>query len=121
MFWILVFSCLETVHLSSIYKIITYKMYKPIWLDLNNFFYLRHYYYVDIFKSFVLSRLDYGFQLWSPHLVKNIDQLEKIQRSFTKHITRMQSLDYSDRLVYLKLHYPLKIDVNTIVLYMCGR
>ena len=25
--------------------------------------------------------------LWSPHLVKHIDQLEKIQRSFTKHIT----------------------------------
>ena len=37
--------------------------------------------------SLVLSRLDYGSQLWSPHLVKHIDQLEKIQRSFTKHIT----------------------------------
>ena len=59
---------------------------------------------LTLFKSLVLSRLDYGSQLWSPHLVKHIDQLEKIKRSFTKHITGMQGLDYSDRLVYLKLH-----------------
>ena len=38
---------------------------------------------LTLFKSLVLSRLDYGSQLWSPHLVKHIDQLEKIQRSFT--------------------------------------
>ena len=59
---------------------------------------------LTLFKSLVLSRLDYASQLWSPHLVKHIDQLEKIQRSFTKHITGMQGLDYSDRLVFLKLH-----------------
>ena len=33
-----------------------------------------------------------------------IDQLEKIQRSFTKHITEFQSLEYSERLVSLKLY-----------------
>ena len=55
-------------------------------------------------KSLVLSRLDYGSQLWSPHLVKHIDQLEKIQRSFTKHITRLHGLEYSKRLVSLKLY-----------------
>ena len=59
---------------------------------------------LTLFKSLVLSRLDYASQWWSPHLVKHIDQLEKIQRSFTKHITGMQGLDYSDRLVFLKLH-----------------
>ena len=52
----------------------------------------------------MLPRLDYGSQLWSHHLVKHIDQLEKIQRSFTKHITGMQSLDYGERLVSLKLY-----------------
>ena len=59
---------------------------------------------LTLFKSLVLPRLDYGSQLWSPHLVKHIDQLEKIQRSFTKHITGMQSLEYSERLVSLKLY-----------------
>ena len=49
-----------------------------------------------------------------PHLVKHIDQLEKIQRSFTKHITGMQSLEYSERLVSLKL-YSLIIYVWKII------
>ena len=57
---------------------------------------------MTLFKSFVLPRLDYGSQLWSYHLVKHIDQLEKILRSFTKHITGMQSLEYSKQLVSLK-------------------
>ena len=56
---------------------------------------------MTLFKSLVLSRMDYGSQLWSPHLVKHID---KIQRSFTKHITGLQGLEYSDRLVSLKLY-----------------
>ena len=59
---------------------------------------------LTLFKSLVLPRLDYGSQLWSPHLVKHIDKLEKIQRSFTKHITGMQSLEYSERLISLKLY-----------------
>ena len=58
---------------------------------------------MTLFKSLVLSRLDYGSQLWSPHLVKHIDQLEKIQRSFTKHITELHGLEYSEQLVSLKL------------------
>ena len=34
-----------------------------------------------LFKSIVLSRLDYGSQLWSSYLIKHIPQLENIQRS----------------------------------------
>ena len=59
---------------------------------------------MTLFISLVLPRLDYASQLWSPHLVKHIDQLEKIQRSFTKHITGRQSLEYSERLVSLKFY-----------------
>ena len=36
--------------------------------------------------------------------MKHIDQLEKIQSSFTKHTTVLQSLEYSERLVSLKLY-----------------
>ena len=36
--------------------------------------------------------------------MKHIDQLEKNQRSFTKHITGMQSLEYSKRIVILKFY-----------------
>ena len=41
---------------------------------------------LTLYKSIVLSRLDYASQLWSPFLIKHITQLGKIQRSFTKHI-----------------------------------
>ena len=46
----------------------------------------------------MLSRLDYGSRLWSPFLIKHITQLEKIQRSFTKHITGMNDMSYHERL-----------------------
>ena len=74
---------------------------------------------LTIFKSLVLSRLDYGSQLWSPHLAKHFDQLlKKLLRYFTKHITGMQSLDYSDRLVYLKLHSLQRICERYCIIYM---
>ena len=73
---------------------------------------------LTLFKSLVLSRLDYGSQLWSLHLVKHIDQLEQIQRSFTEHITGMQSLDYSDCLVYLKLHSLQRRHERNCIIYV---
>ena len=59
---------------------------------------------LTLFKSFVLSRLDYGSQLWSPFLIKHITQLEKIQRSFTKHIIGMNDMPYHERLKSLGLY-----------------
>ena len=59
---------------------------------------------LTLFKSIVLSRLDYGSQLWSPFLIKHITQLEKIQRSFTKHITGMNAMSYHERLKRLGLY-----------------
>ena len=47
---------------------------------------------LTLFKALVLSRLDYGSQLWSPHKICQINQIEKIQRAFTKHITGMYDL-----------------------------
>ena len=59
---------------------------------------------LTLFKSIVLSRLDYGSQLWSPFRIKHITQLEKIQRSFTKHITGMNDMPYHERLKSLGLY-----------------
>ena len=47
---------------------------------------------LTLFKALVLSRLDYGSQLWSHHKICQINQIEKIQRAFTKHITGMYDL-----------------------------
>ena len=59
---------------------------------------------LTLFKSIVLSLLDYGSQLWSPFLIKHITQLEKIQRSFTKHITGKNGMPYHERLKSLGLY-----------------
>ena len=59
---------------------------------------------LNLFKSIVLSRLDYGSELWSPFLIKHITQLEKIHRSFTKHIIGMNDMPYHERLKSLGLY-----------------
>ena len=57
-----------------------------------------------VFKSFILSRIDYGSQLWSPHKIKDITQIERVQSSFTRHLAGMRDLSYSDRLLRLNLY-----------------
>ena len=47
---------------------------------------------LTLFKALVLSRLDYGSQLWPPDKICQINQFEKIQRAFTKLITGMYDL-----------------------------
>ena len=59
---------------------------------------------LTLFKSIVLSRLNYSCQLWSPFLIKHITPLEKIQLSFTKHITGMNDMPYHERLKSLGLY-----------------
>ena len=50
-----------------------------------------------------MSRLDYGCQLWPPYLIKHINLVEKVQRSFTIFISGMKGLSYLERLTVLKL------------------
>ena len=59
---------------------------------------------LTLFKSLVLSRLDYASQLWSPYLLKHIYLIEKVQRAFTKHISGIRDFSYSKRLETLKLY-----------------
>ena len=59
---------------------------------------------MTLLKSLVLSRLDYASQLWSPHLLKSVYLLEKVQRSFTKHIAGMHTMSYEERLKHLNLY-----------------
>ena len=59
---------------------------------------------MTLFKSLVLSRLDYASQLWSPHLLKSISLIEKVQRSFTKHISGIKNKPYDERLKLLNLY-----------------
>ena len=59
---------------------------------------------VTLFKSIVLPILEYACQLINPKSLNLVNKLEKVQRSFTKHIAGMFDLPYEDRLQQLKLY-----------------
>ena len=59
---------------------------------------------LTLYKSLVMSRLEYASQLWSPYLLKHVYLIEKVLRAFTKHIAGMCFLSYSKRLEVLKLY-----------------
>ena len=48
--------------------------------------------------------LEYATAVWSPHLIKHIDDLENVQPRATKQIPNFSSLSYVERLK--KLHLP---------------
>ena len=56
-----------------------------------------------LFKSLVLSRLEYCSALWAPQKLGLIRELENVQRAFTKKIIGMQDHCYEDRLRLLNL------------------
>ena len=72
---------------------------------------------LTLFKSLVISRLDYASQLLPPHKISQITQIEKVQRSFTKHITGMRDLSYHERLQALRLaRAPLESGIDKLFL-----
>ena len=58
---------------------------------------------VPLFKSLVRPVLEYGNPVWSPHLRKNIDLVEGVQRRFTKTIQGTNNMNYQERLAFLHL------------------
>jgi len=58
---------------------------------------------VKMFITFVRSLLEYATEVWNPCIIKDIDLIERVQRSFTRRIPGMAGLSYPDRLKALKL------------------
>ena len=59
---------------------------------------------LPLYKSLVRPHLEYAVQCWSPHYVKDITVLERVQRRATKLIPAIRNLPYSTRLQRLHLH-----------------
>ena len=59
---------------------------------------------MTLWKTLILSRLDYCSQLWSPNKVGDMQELGALQRTFTYYINEVSNLDYWGRLAHLKLY-----------------
>ena len=51
-----------------------------------------------LYKALVRSKLEYAIQAWCPHLQKDKDLLEGVQRRATKIVPALRDLPYEDRL-----------------------
>jgi len=58
---------------------------------------------VKAFCTYVRPLLEYCTPVWSPHYRYLIDMVEKVQRRFTKRLSGLRHLSYSDRLQVLGL------------------
>ena len=73
---------------------------------------------LTLFKALVMSRLVYGFQLWFPYLIKHINMVEIVQRSFTRFISGVAGLSYTERLTVLKLYSLQRRRERYIIIYV---
>ena len=52
----------------------------------------------SLFTALVRPHLEYANQIWSPHLVKDVEILENVLRRATRLVPQLKSLSYEDRL-----------------------
>ena len=57
-----------------------------------------------LFNTYIRSKIEYCCSVWSPTLQKEINELERLQKTFTSKIKGMENLDYHQRLKELKLY-----------------
>jgi ribonuclease P/MRP protein subunit RPP40 len=56
-----------------------------------------------LYKVYIRPLLEYANVIWSPHLQRDIDTLESIQRRATKRVAGLRSIPYATRLQMLDL------------------
>jgi hypothetical protein len=56
-----------------------------------------------MFIKFVRPLVEFNSCIWSPHLLKDIELVESVQRRFTKRIPCLKNLSYGQRLKFLNL------------------
>ena len=88
---------------SQHYQLITSKAYKTLGLLHRTFTGNSTQAKKLLYISLVRSQLLYCSQLWRPHLIKDIQTLERVQRRATKYILNNNKLSYKSRLEQLHL------------------
>ena len=57
-----------------------------------------------LFKTFVIPKLEYGSQVWSPYKIKDINRIEAVQRTITSKLDGLENFNYHERLQCLHLY-----------------
>jgi len=79
------------------------KAYSILGVIKINFTYFDKDSFVVIYKSMVRSHLEYANCIWSPYIVHDKQNLEKVQMTATKLLKEVKHLSYVERLKYLNL------------------
>ena len=74
-----------------------------IFLIKRNFNYVNKDIFLQLYKALVRPHLEYGQIIWYPHLIRQSQLIENVQRRATKIVQGIDHLSYTDRLKYLKL------------------
>ena len=59
--------------------------------------------FCTLYVSLVYPHLEYASEIWNPHLIGDVQVLEKVQKLATKLVPDLRQLTYSDRLAALYL------------------
>ena len=76
---------------------------KRVFLLLNSFCSSNTSTMISLYKTYVRPILEYCTPAWSPYLLQDIDQLESVQRFFTRSLPGIAQLPYHMRLTTLGL------------------
>jgi hypothetical protein len=67
------------------------------------FRYLDKRLFIPLYKTMVITQLDYATSVWAPYKKKHIDMIENVQKRATKQIPGIKNLSYEERLRKLEL------------------
>ena len=79
-------------------RIVASKGNQVLGMIRRNITYKEKSFIVPLYKAIVRPHIVYCIQAWNPHLRKDIDMLEKIQRRATKLIPELIDFRYEERL-----------------------
>lgn len=79
------------------------KANRMLGLIRRSFYFLDEQSLVILYKAMVRPHLEFSQSVWSPHLLKFVDMIERVQRRATRLLPGLRALPYEERLLKLKL------------------